>query len=102
MEHVLPMIADNAIAYIVSVALAAAVGWLTSQGTGIKQLRHTIEKSALITYRMAVYDEHFSVNEKLEAYELYRDSGGNHQTKDYMDSLLGEDVDVYLQRHGRK
>lgn len=56
----------------------------------------------MIMYRMAVYDEHFSVDEKLEAYVLYRAAGGNHKTKEYMDSLIGEDVDVYLEHHGKE
>lgn len=56
----------------------------------------------MIMYRMAVYDEHFSTEEKLQAYQLYRAAGGNHQTKYYMDSLLGEDVDVYLEHHGKE
>lgn len=96
------MIADQAVAYIVSVVLAAMVGWLSSHIAGLKGIRKDINKMALMNYRMAVYDEHFSTDEKLEAYELYRSKGGNHQTKEYMDKLLGEDVDDYLARHPNK
>jgi len=51
---------------------------------------------------MAVYDEHFNIDEKVEAYGIYRDMGGNHQTKTYMDGLVGCDIDEYIERHRKK
>ena len=51
--------------------------------------------------RMTIYSDKFSVDEKLEAYVIYRDScHENHQTKTYMDGLVGGDVDEYLEKHG--
>lgn len=67
----------------------------------LHRIDKTVSSAAMMTYRMAVYDEHFTVDEKLQAYRLYRDAGGNHQTKAYMDSLLGQDVDVYLEKHDK-
>jgi hypothetical protein len=40
------------------------------------------------------------VDEKLSAYKVYSSHGWNHQTKKYMDDLVGEDVDGYIERHG--
>lgn len=59
-----------------------------------------ITQTAVMVCRIAIYDEHFSVDEKLEAYKIYRDRGGNHKTKTYMDELVGCDVDEYLTKHG--
>ena len=53
----------------------------------------------IMSCRTAIYDEHFSVDEKVDAYRVYRSKGGNHQTKKYMSDLLGEDADAYLARH---
>ena len=55
-----------------------------------------------MTCRLAIYDEHFSVDEKLDAYTIYRNNGGNHQTKTYMDDLVGSDVDDYIEKHRKK
>lgn len=59
----------------------------------------TIKDQAMTTYRIAIYDSHFSIDEKLEAYSKYKALGGNHKTKLYMDTLINEDVDEYLSRH---
>ena len=63
------------------------------------ELKSIMEKNIVMTCRMAIYDEHFSVDEKLDAYVIYREYGGNHQSKKYMDELVGCDVDEYLERH---
>lgn len=63
-------------------------------------LKLMITQNTVMTCRIAVYDEHFSIDEKLEAYKIYRDRGGNHKTKTYMDELVGCDVDEYLTKHG--
>lgn len=63
------------------------------------ELKQIMEQNIVMTCRMAIYDEHFNVDEKLDAYTIYRDYGGNHNTKTYMDSLVGCDVDEYLERH---
>ena len=64
-----------------------------------KELMELMQQNILMTCRMAIYDEHFSVDEKLDAYTVYRDNGGNHQTKTYMDKLVSCDVDEYLEKH---
>lgn len=61
--------------------------------------RKRTEQIELITLRMAIYDEHFDIDEKLEAYVLYSERGGNHRTKKYMDEQVGMDVDEYIERH---
>lgn len=63
------------------------------------ELRELILQNTKMTCRLAIYDEHFSIDEKLSAYEIYRSHGWNHQTKTYMDELVGGDVDEYLERH---
>lgn len=53
-----------------------------------------------MTCRMAIYDEHFTTDEKIDAYIVYRDKcHGNHQTKKYMDKLVGCDIDEYIEKH---
>ena len=66
------------------------------------ELKEIMEQNIIMTCRMAIYDEHFTVDEKLDAYEIYRDYGGNHQTKKYMDELVGSDVDDYIEKHRKK
>lgn len=64
------------------------------------ELKDLILQNTKMTCRMTIYDSHFSTDEKLEAYVIYRDKcHGNHQTKQYMDDLVGCDVDEYLLRH---
>lgn len=63
------------------------------------ELKSIMEQNIVMTCRLAIYDEHFNIDEKLDAYVIYRDYGGNHQTKKYMDELVGCDVDEYLERH---
>ena len=65
------------------------------------ELKSIMEQNIVMTCRMAIYDEHFTVDEKLDAYKIYRDYGGNHTTKKFMDELVGCDVDEYLERHGK-
>lgn len=66
------------------------------------ELMEIMEQNIVMTCRMAIYDNHFSVDEKLDAYEIYRAHGGNHQTKRFMDQQVGCDVDEYIERHRRK
>ena len=63
------------------------------------ELKHIMEQNVVMTCRMVIYDSHFSIDEKLDAYVIYKDYGGNHTTKTYMDKLVGMDVDEYLERH---
>lgn len=91
---------------LVSSVVAAIVGALVSKlKTTTKEAAENREiqrQTLMMICRMAIYDEHFSVDEKLDAYEIYRDAGGNHQTKKYMDELVGSDVDDYIERHRKK
>lgn len=65
-----------------------------------EELKSLILQNTKMTCRMTIYDEHFSIDEKLEAYTIYRDKcHGNHQTKQFMDELVGCDVDEYLKSH---
>ena len=66
------------------------------------EMKEMIRQNMLMTCRLTIYDDHFSTDEKLEAYVVYRDTcHGNHQTKRYMDDLVGCDVDEYLEKHKR-
>ncbi len=59
-----------------------------------------MQKFILLTVcRLAIYDDHFSVDEKVATYRAYRKYGGNHDAKKYMTNLLGEDADAYLASH---
>lgn len=96
------------IGWLVPTILAAVVGYLGGQLRKVKEYkrkmdedRRTLDELTLMVCRMSIYDEHFSTDEKVDAYRIYRKKGGNHQTKKYMDELLGEDADAYLARHSK-
>ena len=64
------------------------------------ELKELMVQNILMTCRMAIYDEHFTVDEKIEAYIVYRDTcHANHQTKKHMDGLVGCDIDEYIEKH---
>lgn len=67
-----------------------------------EELKKLIVQNTLMTCRLVIYSDKFSIDEKLEAYVVYRDNGGNHQTKTYMDGLVGMDVDEYLEKHYKR
>ena len=103
-------IVSTAITALISSLIGALVGALVSKLKTAKsavsdakneraELKAIMEQNIVMTCRMTIYDEHFSVDEKLDAYVIYRNYGGNHQTKKYMDELVGCDVDEYLERH---
>lgn len=103
----------TAITALISSAVGALVGALVSKIKTVRkaaddarksndELKQIMEQNIIMTCRLAIYDEHFTVDEKLEAYEIYRDNGGNHQTKKYMDELVGSDVDIYIEKHRKK
>jgi hypothetical protein len=96
------------IGWLVPTILAAVAGYLGGQLRKVKEYkrkmdddRRTLDELTLMVCRMSIYDEHFSTDEKVDAYRIYREKGGNHQTKKYMDELLGEDADAYLARHSK-
>ena len=98
---------------LISSVVGALVGALVSKLKTVKavandakreraELKEIMEQNVIMTCRMAIYDNHFSIDEKLDAYEIYRSYGGNHTTKRFMDSQLGCDVDEYIERHRKK
>ena len=104
------VLVSTAITALISSVVGALVGALVSKLKTAKgavneakneraELKHIMEQNVIMTCRMAIYDSHFSVDEKLDAYVIYKDYGGNHTTKQYMDKLVGCDVDEYLERH---
>lgn len=106
MEQIQPYL----LGWLVPTVLSGALGYVVGLLRKAKEERRRIEqerkadkdmaeKTLLMVCRLAIYDEHFSADEKVDAYRTYRDHGGNHQTKKYMDALLGEDADGYLARH---
>ena len=64
------------------------------------EMRELIKQYTIMTCRMAFYNSHFSIDEKISAYIIYRDQGQNHHTKTYMDEQVGCDIDEYIERHG--
>lgn len=100
------VLALTAFTALISSVVAAIVGALVSKlKTTTKEAAENREiqrQTLMMICRIAIYDEHFTVDEKLDAYEIYRDNGGNHQTKKYMDELVGSDVDDYIEKHRKK
>ena len=100
------VLALTAFTALISSVVAAIVGALVSKlKTTTKEAAENREiqrQTLMMICRIAIYDEHFTVDEKLDAYEIYRDAGGNHQTKKYMDELVGSDVDGYIEKHRKK
>ena len=99
MEVIQPYI----LGWLIPTVLSAAVGYLAAT---IKRMwadaeeGKEMQKFILLTVcRLAIYDDHFSVDEKVETYRTYRKHGGNHDAKKYMTNLLGEDADAYLATH---
>lgn len=91
------------ISSLIGAIVAALVTKFKTMTKDSADMREMQRQNLTMTCRMAIYDEHFSVDEKLDAYEIYRDTcSGNHQTKLYMDELVGCDVDEYLEKHRKK
>ena len=106
-------LAMTAVTALVSSLMGALVGAFVSKLKTMRaasddakrehaELMEIMEQNIVMTCRMAIYDNHFSVDEKLDAYEIYRAHGGNHQTKQFMDKQVGCDVDEYIERHRKK
>ena len=92
--------------WLVPTVLAAIAGYARGKVSQVRderkrfdEDRRTLDAIAIMVCRLAIYDEHFSTDEKVDAYRIYRAKGGNNRTKRYMDELLGEDADAYLERH---
>ena len=102
-EFILSLVVSSVVTTLCGTIIGILISRLKSVAVNHKETieameaqRKRTEQIELITLRMAIYDEHFDIDEKLEAYVLYRDRGGNHRTKRYMDEVLGTDVDDFL------
>ena len=104
------LVATTAISSLISAIIGAVIGALVSKIRVVKKASNDAKESSrkmmemqeqqlMMVCRLTIYDSHFSIDEKLEAYKIYSAHGWNHQTKTYMDSLVGMDVDEYLVRH---
>ena len=113
MEPYATLAASSLISSAIAALIGAIVGALVSKLKTVRkasesakaeseQLKGLMQQNILMTCRLAIYDEHFSVDEKLDAYTIYRNNGGNHQTKTYLDNLIGSDVDEYLEKHRKE
>ena len=65
-----------------------------------EEMRELLKQNTIMTCRMAIYNDHFSTDEKISAYITYRAQKQNHHTKKYMDEKVGCDIDEYIERHG--
>ena len=109
MEVVIAAIGSALISSIIGALVGAVVSKLQMVRKASDEAKHEaaelkklMQQNILMTCRLAIYDSHFSIDEKLDAYQVYRSNGGNHQTKTYMDNLVGSDVDEYLDRHRKE
>ena len=109
MEALITTIITALISSVVGAIVGALVSKLKTAAHAVDdakreraELKDIMQQNIVMTCRMAIYDEHFDVDEKLDAYEIYRDYGGNHQTKKFMDEQVGCDVDEYIERHRKK
>ena len=102
MEPIITTIITALISSLVGAIVGALVSKLKTATKEAVENREIQRQTLMMICRIAIYDEHFTVDEKLDAYEIYRDNGGNHQTKKYMDNLVGCDVDEYLEKHPKR
>lgn len=105
-EFILSLIVSSVVTTLCGTVIGILISRLQGAAAGHKETmeamkaqRKRAEQIELITLRMAIYDEHFDIDEKLEAYVLYSERGGNHRTKRYMDERVGMDVDEYISKH---
>ena len=95
---------STALTALVSSLMGALVGAIVAKAKTAKKAIEREQEVNLLTLtmvcRLAIYSDKFSVDEKIEAYIVYRDMcHENHQTKTYMDELVGCDIDEYIERH---
>lgn len=100
MEPFVTTIITALISSSVGALVAALVSRLKMATKEAAEDREIQRLTLLLTCRMSIYDEHIGIDEKLDVYKIYRDKcHGNHQTKQYMDKLVGCDVDEYIEKH---
>lgn len=99
-DLILTSIVTSAIAAIIGALVGAIVSKVKTASKAAEESKEMQRLTLMMTCRMAIYDEHFSIDEKIDAYVIYRDvCHGNHQTKKHMDKLVGCDIDEYIERH---
>ena len=96
---IIEALASPAISYIITAVLGALVGWLSLRIKDYQKQSHTIDQVAIMTARQCIYSEHFDIDEKVDAYILYKSKGANHRTKQVMSDLVGMDIDEYILNH---
>jgi hypothetical protein len=64
----------------------------------LRTLRADKDEQLKMTCRLCIYDPHFDVDEKTEAFDVYTRKGWNHKSKEHMDKVYGEDAYDYLER----
>lgn len=99
MEVLQPYMLGWLVPTVLSAVFGYALGVLKKVKTDAAEGKEMQKFILLTVCRLAIYDEHFSVDEKVETYRQYRKFGGNHDAKKYMTALLGEDADAYLATH---
>ena len=101
--------AISAVIAAVVAALVTKIKTVKAEGDKVREeqtaernkSRELLKDIATMVCRMVIYSDKFSIDEKLDAYVIYRDTcHENHQTKTYMDEQVGMDVDEYIERHG--
>lgn len=98
--HSIITIITPTLSYIVTGLLGTLAGYLVMRRRKRLDRDETIRKLALMTCRAVIYQPQiYDVNERVDAYLLYRSLGGNHRTKSELSKQIGEDVDVYIERH---
>ena len=97
--EILPYVLGWLVPTVLSAVCGYLVGLLKKARKEAADAREIQEFILLTVCRLAIYDEHFSIDEKVDTYRVYRKHGGNHQAKKHMSDLLGEDADAYLARH---
>lgn len=100
MEPFITTIITALISSVVGALVGSLVSKIKTSTVEARGMREMQIMNLKMTCRMAIYDEHFTTDEKIDAYIVYRDKcHGNHQTKKYMDELVGCDIDEYIEKH---
>lgn len=93
----------SAVATVVASCVLGVGGYLMGHARRItddaRRKSRQADVTTLMVCRLCIYNEHFSTDEKVDAYRIYRDLGGNSHAKHAMDELLGGDADTYLANH---
>ena len=98
-QYIITLITPT-LSYVVTGLLGTLVGYLAVRVKRYRKRDDVIRKLALMTCRSVIYQPSiYDVDERVNAYLLYRSLGGNHRTKTELSKQIGEDVDLYIERH---